>query len=53
VKEQVKSGFLITGKLVAAFCIAAVFLSGCALIKEGAGSSQTVIGWLLITSASS
>jgi hypothetical protein len=49
VKEQVKSGFLITGKLVAAFCIAAVFLSGCALIKEGAGSSQTVIGWLLIT----
>jgi hypothetical protein len=49
VKEQVKSGSLIAGKFVAAFCIAAVFLSGCALIKEGASSSQTVIGWLVIT----
>jgi hypothetical protein len=49
VKEQVKSGFLIAGKLVAGFCIATVFLSGCALIEEGNGSSQTVIGWLLIT----
>jgi hypothetical protein len=48
VKSQVKSGFLIAGKLVAAFCIAAVFLSGCALIQERASSSQTVIGWLLI-----
>ena len=49
VKEQVKSGFLIAGKLVAAFCIAAFFISGCALIQERASSSQTVIGWLLIT----
>lgn len=49
VTEQVKSGFIIAGKLVAAFCIAAVFLSGCALIREGASLSQTVIGWLLIT----
>ena len=48
-KEQVKSGFLIAGKLVAAFCIAAAFLSGCALIQEGASSSETVIGWVLIT----
>ena len=48
-KKQVKSGFLIAGKLVAAFCIAAVFISGCALIQERASSSQTVIGWLLIT----
>jgi hypothetical protein len=49
VKEQVKSGFLIAGKLVAAFCIAAVFLSGCSLIHERASPSQTVIGPLLIT----
>jgi hypothetical protein len=48
VKEQVKSGFLIAGKLVAAFCVAAVFLSGCALVHEAASSSQTAIGWLLI-----
>ena len=48
VKEQVKSGFLIAGKLVAAFCIAAAFLSGCALVQEGASSSEIVIGWLLI-----
>jgi hypothetical protein len=49
VKEQVKSGFLIAGKLVAAFCIAASFLSGCALVQEAASSSEIVIGWLLIT----
>jgi hypothetical protein len=49
VKEQVKSGFLIAGKLVAAFCIAAVFLSACALIQEGVSPSRTVIAWLLIT----
>jgi hypothetical protein len=49
VKEQVKSGFLIAGKFVAAFCIAAVFLSGCALVQEAASSSEIVIGWLLIT----
>jgi hypothetical protein len=48
VREQVKSGFLIAGKLVAAFCIAVVFLSGCALVHEAASSSQTAIGWLLI-----
>jgi hypothetical protein len=48
VKEQVKSGFLIAGKLVAAFCIAAAFLSGCALVPEAASSSEIVIGWLLI-----
>jgi len=48
VKEQVKSGFLIAGKLVAAICIAAVFLSGCALVQEAATSSEIVIGWLLI-----
>lgn len=47
-KEQVKSGFLIAGKIVAAFCIAATFLSGCALIQESASSAQIVLGWLLI-----
>jgi hypothetical protein len=49
VKEQVKSGFLIAGKLVAAFCVAVAFLSGCALVQEAASSSEIVIGWLLIT----
>jgi hypothetical protein len=48
VKEQVKSGFLIGGKIVAAVCIAAAFFSGCALLQEGASSSEIVIGWLLI-----
>jgi len=48
VKEQVKSGFLIAGKLVAASCIAAIFLSGFALVEEEAGSSQMTIGGLLI-----
>ena len=47
-KEQVKSGFLIAGKIVDAFCIAATFLSGCALAHEAASSSEVVIGWLLI-----
>jgi hypothetical protein len=47
VKEQVKSGFLIAGKLVAAFCIAGVFLSGYALIQD-TSPAQTLIGWLLI-----
>jgi hypothetical protein len=47
-KEQVKSGFLIAGKLVAALCIAAAFLSGCALVEEAASSAEIVIGWLLI-----
>ena len=47
-KEQVKSGFLIAGKLVAAFCIAATFFSGCGLIHEAGSSSQIVIGSLLI-----
>ena len=49
VKTQVKSGLLIGGKLVAAFCIAAVFLSGCGLVQEAASLSEIVIGWLLIT----
>lgn len=47
-KEQVKSGFLIAGKLVAAFCIAVAFLSGCALVQEAASSSEIITGWLLI-----
>ena len=47
-KEQVKSGFLIAGKIVAAFGIAAAFLFGCALVQQAASSSEIVIGWLLI-----
>ena len=49
VKEQVKSGFGIAGKLLAAFGIATVFLSGCKLVQESASSSQVALGWLLIT----
>jgi hypothetical protein len=49
VKTQVKSGLLIGGKLVAAFCIAAVFLSGYGLVQEAASLPEIVIGWLLIT----
>src|ERR1700719_4333213 len=49
VKEQVKSGFRIAGKLVAAFCIAGIFYSGCALVQQATRSSQIVSGWLLIT----
>jgi hypothetical protein len=48
VKEQVKSGFLIAGKLVAAFCIAATFMAGCALAQKVGITSQIAIGWLLI-----
>jgi hypothetical protein len=48
VKEQVKSGFLIASRLVAAFCIAAIFLSGYALVHEASSSSRTAIGGLLI-----
>ena len=49
VKEQVKSGFLIAGKIAAAFCIAAAFLSGCAMAQKATSVSETVIGWFLIT----
>lgn len=48
-KEQVKSRFLIASKLVAVFCIAAAFLSGCSLVQEAASSSEIVIGRSLIT----
>ncbi len=48
VTKQVKSGFLIAGKLVAAFCIAGTFSSGFGLVHEAASSSEIVIGWLLI-----
>ena len=48
VKQQVKSGFLIGGKIVLAICIAAAFLSGCSMLREAASSSERVIGWLLI-----
>ena len=44
VREQIKSGLLIAGKLVAAFFIAGTFLSGCALIQ----THQLLIGWFLV-----
>jgi hypothetical protein len=46
--EQVMSGFLIAAKLVAAFCIAATFMAGCALVQTSGISSQIAIGWVLI-----
>jgi hypothetical protein len=49
VKDQIRSGLLIAAKLVAAICIAASFLWGCALVQEAASSSEIVIGWLLVT----
>lgn len=45
---QVKSGFMIAAKLVAAFCIAATFMAGCALVQTSGISSQIAIGWMLI-----
>jgi hypothetical protein len=49
--EQVKSGFLISAKLVAAFCIAATFMAGCALVQTTGISSQIAIGWVLIVAS--
>lgn len=49
--EQVKSGLLIAAKLVAAFCIAATFMAGCALVQTSAISSQVAVGWVLIAAS--
>lgn len=46
--KQVQSGLLIAGKLVAAFCIAATFMAGCALVRTTGTPSQVALGWLLV-----
>ncbi len=49
VAEQVKSGFVIVGKMLAAFGIAVAFLAGSALIRTLPHSrNQVALGWLLV-----
>ncbi len=49
VAEQVKSGFVIVGKMLAAFSIAVAFLAGSTLIRTLPHSrNQVTLGWLLI-----
>lgn len=48
--EQVKSGFIIVGKMLAAFGIAVTFLSGSTLIRSLPPTSNHVtLGWLLVS----
>ena len=49
VGEQVKSGFVIVGKMLAAFAIAATFLAGSTLIRSLRRTWNHVsLGWLLV-----
>lgn len=48
VREQVKSGFIIVGKLLAAFAISVTFLGGCEFVRRSSGWHDTVLGWGLI-----
>ena len=47
VVEQVKSGFRIVGKMLAAFAIAVTFMLGCELIRAPR-HSQIALGWVLV-----
>jgi len=49
VAEQVRSGFVIVGKMLAAFGIAVVFLAGSTLIRTLPHTrNQVALGWLLV-----
>ena len=45
--EQIKSGFLIVAKILAAFGIAVTFMAGCVLIWRPGNWHQIAVGWLL------
>jgi hypothetical protein len=50
VGEQVKSGFIIVGKMLAAFGIAVTILTGSALIRSLPPTQNRVtLGWLLVS----
>ena len=48
VREQIESGFVIAGKLLAAFAIGVTFLAGCEFIRGSGGWHDIVLGWGLI-----
>jgi hypothetical protein len=48
VAEQIKSGFVIVGKLLAAFAISMTFLAGCEFIRGSSGWHDSFLGWGLI-----
>lgn len=52
VREQVKSGFIIVGKLLAAFAISVTFLAGCEFVRGSSGLHDTLLGWGLIIATS-
>jgi hypothetical protein len=47
VSEQIKSGVLISIKILVAFAIAVVFMAGCVLIGKAYNWHQAAAGWLL------
>lgn len=47
-RDQVKSGFVIVGKLLAAFAISMTFLAGCQFIRGSSGWHNSLLGWGLI-----
>ncbi len=49
VREQVKSGFIIVAKFLAAFAISVTFLAGCEFIRGSSDWHHTLLGWGLIT----
>ncbi len=48
VREQVKSGFVIIGKLLAAFAIGVIFLAGSEFIRGARGWHDLLLGWGLV-----
>jgi hypothetical protein len=45
VAEQIKSGFVIVGKLLAAFAISMTFLAGWEFIRGSSGWHDSLLGW--------